>query len=115
MDPDEPWGRVANDVGRPKSIRPGERYFTAVAAVVLIAACVGTVGCFGKRGAGGPDGAGGASGPGGVSASAPRSCLRIEAGSNLNLFDGQPHVVVLYFFPLQNVSAFQSADLRDLV
>jgi type VI secretion system VasD/TssJ family lipoprotein len=44
-----------------------------------------------------------------------RVCLGIEASANLNLFDGQPHVVVLYLYPLQNSTAFQASDPRDLV
>ena len=46
---------------------------------------------------------------------APRMCLDIEASANLNQFEGQPHVVVLYFYPLQNQASFQRADLRQLV
>ena len=42
-------------------------------------------------------------------------CLELEASENLNRFDGQPHVVVLLFFPLQNVSAFNQTDPVDLL
>jgi len=45
----------------------------------------------------------------------PEICLAIEASGNLNLFDGQPHVVVLYFYPLQNVMAFQATEMNDLL
>ena len=45
----------------------------------------------------------------------PELCLSIEASINLNLFDGQPHVVVLYLYPLQNVMAFRSTDAVDLL
>jgi type VI secretion system VasD/TssJ family lipoprotein len=51
----------------------------------------------------------------GGSAEAPRICLDIEASANLNQFEGQPHVVVLYFYPLQNQTAFMAANPRSLV
>jgi type VI secretion system VasD/TssJ family lipoprotein len=45
----------------------------------------------------------------------PRTCARIVASPNLNLYEGEPHVVVLYFYPLQSETAFQESDLRDLI
>ncbi len=42
-------------------------------------------------------------------------CLSLVASSNLNRFDGQAHVVVVSFFPLQNVSAFNTTDPADLL
>jgi type VI secretion system VasD/TssJ family lipoprotein len=42
-------------------------------------------------------------------------CLEVQASPKLNLYEGEPHVVVLKFYPLQNVSAFQAADAQDLV
>ncbi len=42
-------------------------------------------------------------------------CLNLVASSNLNRFDGQPHVVVVSCFPLQNVSAFNTTDPIDLL
>ena len=45
----------------------------------------------------------------------PELCLEIGASPNLNLFDGQPHAVVLYLYPLQNVSAFQASDPRSML
>jgi len=42
-------------------------------------------------------------------------CLDVDASPKLNLYEGEPHVVVLKFYPLQNVSAFQAADAQDLV
>lgn len=45
----------------------------------------------------------------------PLMCLDVEASVNLNQFEGQPHVVVLYFYPLQTQTGFQAADLRRLV
>jgi type VI secretion system VasD/TssJ family lipoprotein len=51
----------------------------------------------------------------GGSSDAPRMCLDIEASANLNQFEGQPHVVVLYFYPLQSQTAFLAASPRSLV
>lgn len=45
----------------------------------------------------------------------PEMCLRIEATARLNLFEGEPHVVALYFYPLLNTTAFHEADARDLL
>ena len=45
----------------------------------------------------------------------PELCLEIGASPNLNLFDGQPHAVVLYLYPLQNVSAFRASDPRSML
>jgi type VI secretion system VasD/TssJ family lipoprotein len=42
-------------------------------------------------------------------------CLDVDASPKLNLYEGEPHVVVLKFYPLQNVAAFQAADAQDLV
>jgi type VI secretion system VasD/TssJ family lipoprotein len=44
-----------------------------------------------------------------------RICLNIEASANLNSVGGDPHVVVVYFYPLQNVLAFQQSDARELL
>jgi type VI secretion system VasD/TssJ family lipoprotein len=52
---------------------------------------------------------------GGSSAEPQRLCLEIQASKELNLFDGQPHVVVVRFYPLDNATAFQATDVRDLV
>jgi type VI secretion system VasD/TssJ family lipoprotein len=54
-------------------------------------------------------------GGGGSSAEPERLCLEIEASKELNLFDGQPHVVVVHFYPLENATAFQATDERDLL
>lgn len=52
----------------------------------------------------------------GCGGSAPAEvCLHIEASPNLNLYDGEPHVVVVYFYPLQNVMAFRQSDANDLL
>lgn len=45
----------------------------------------------------------------------PQMCVKIEASMNLNQFEGQPHVVVLYFFGLQSPTGFLGADLTRLV
>ena len=45
----------------------------------------------------------------------PEICLSVEASSNLNMFDGEAHVVVLYFYPLQNAQAFTSSDPQELL
>lgn len=42
-------------------------------------------------------------------------CLSIEASPNLNQFDGAPHVVVLYFYPLQNLMAYRQTDPVELL
>ena len=42
-------------------------------------------------------------------------CLGVDASPKLNLYEGQAHVVVLKFYPLQNAAAFQAADAQDLV
>jgi type VI secretion system VasD/TssJ family lipoprotein len=42
-------------------------------------------------------------------------CLDIDASPKLNLYEGEPHVVVLKFYPLQNVAAFQAADAQELL
>ncbi len=42
-------------------------------------------------------------------------CLSIEASPNLNQFDGAPHVVVLYFYPLQNLMAYRQTDPIELL
>jgi len=42
-------------------------------------------------------------------------CLGVQASPKLNLYENEPHVVVLKFYPLQNAAAFQAADGQDLV
>ncbi len=42
-------------------------------------------------------------------------CLALAASPNLNSFDGQAHVVVVSFYPLQNISAFNTTDPVDLL
>ena len=43
------------------------------------------------------------------------ACIVLSSSPNLNSFDGQPHVVVVSMFPLQNISAFQTTDPLDLL
>lgn len=44
-----------------------------------------------------------------------RVCLAIQASPNLNLYDGQAHVVVLYLYPLENTLGFDRATVDDLL
>jgi type VI secretion system VasD/TssJ family lipoprotein len=59
-------------------------------------------------GGGGFLGIGGDDGP-------PKLCHELRAAKDLNLFDGQPHVVVVHFYPLQNATAFEATNARDLI
>ena len=45
----------------------------------------------------------------------PHLCHELQASKQLNLFDGQAHVVVVHFYPLQNVTAFEAMSARDLI
>ena len=47
--------------------------------------------------------------------SPPEMCLALEASPNLNQFDGTPHVVVVYFYPLQNLMAYRQTDPVELL
>ncbi|MBW2281807.1 MAG: type VI secretion system lipoprotein TssJ [Deltaproteobacteria bacterium] len=49
------------------------------------------------------------------SPSPPEVCLTLEASPNLNQFDGSPHVVVVYFYPLQNLMAYRQTDAVELL
>jgi len=42
-------------------------------------------------------------------------CHELRAAKDLNLFDGQAHVVVVHFYPLQNATAFEATNARDLI
>jgi type VI secretion system VasD/TssJ family lipoprotein len=42
-------------------------------------------------------------------------CFTLNAGANLNFYDGQSHVVVLYVYPLDSALAFDAANVEDLV
>jgi len=71
--------------------------FAFLAPVLLLAGC-----------GGGFLGMGGDKGP-------PRLCHELRAAKDLNVFDGQPHIVVVHFYPLQNVTAFEATNARDLI
>ena len=45
----------------------------------------------------------------------PEMCLSIRATPQLNLYDGEPHVVSLSFYPLSNSTEFREADAYDLL
>ena len=75
---------------------PGRAALSALTA--FLAAC----------GGGGFLGIGGDKGP-------PHLCHEIHAAKDLNLFDGQAHVVVVHFYPLQNATAFEATNARDLI
>jgi type VI secretion system VasD/TssJ family lipoprotein len=81
------------------------------AATVLVACAPA---CFGGSDPAPPVLAAGVS-AGLVTSPPPRSCLRIEASPNLNVFEGEPHVVVLTFYPLLNSAQFQDSSPRDLL
>jgi predicted component of type VI protein secretion system len=43
------------------------------------------------------------------------ACLSFTASSNLNLYDGQAHVVTLYLYPLVGTLGFEQASVTDLL
>ena len=43
------------------------------------------------------------------------ACLRVDASPHLNLYDGQPHVVTLYLFPLSSSVGFEQTSVDDLL
>ena len=51
----------------------------------------------------------------GMGGSEPGQCLEIRASKDLNQFDGQPHALVVYFYPVSNVTAFEAVSVRDLI
>jgi len=42
-------------------------------------------------------------------------CLELRASPNLNLYDGQPHVVNVYIFPLSSSQGFKKTSVEDLL
>ena len=42
-------------------------------------------------------------------------CMEIQASPDLNLYNGQPHVVVLYIFPLKSQSDFERLTADELL
>jgi len=43
------------------------------------------------------------------------ACLELSASPSLNLYDGQPHVVNVYIFPLSSSQGFRKANVEDLL
>lgn len=44
-----------------------------------------------------------------------RACLTFQGSPNLNLYDGQPHAVTLYLYPLTGTLGFEQASVQDLL
>jgi predicted component of type VI protein secretion system len=44
-----------------------------------------------------------------------RACVKVQASPNLNLYDGQPHAVTLYLYPLVGTLGFEQASVSDLL
>ena len=44
-----------------------------------------------------------------------RACLSVEGSADLNLYEGQPHAVTLYLFPLIGTLGFEQASVPDLL
>ena len=42
-------------------------------------------------------------------------CMRVNASPNLNIFEGQAHVVALYVYPLQSSLGFQQLSVGELL
>lgn len=42
-------------------------------------------------------------------------CLKYEASPNLNIYEGQPHAVTIYLFPLAASAGFEQASVDDLL
>jgi type VI secretion system VasD/TssJ family lipoprotein len=87
---------IAEASPKPRKARRGD----AQRARALALLCALASGCslFGKGDAGPPE-----------------LCLEIEASARLNLTDGEPHALVVYLFPLENATAFDETDARDLL
>lgn len=43
------------------------------------------------------------------------ACVVFSASSNLNLYDGQPHALTVYLYPLASSQGFQQANVDDLL
>lgn len=43
------------------------------------------------------------------------ACVIFSASSNLNLYDGQPHALTVYLYPLASSQGFQQANVDDLL
>jgi len=44
-----------------------------------------------------------------------RACVVFSASSNLNLYDGQPHALTVYLYPLASSQGFEQANVDDLL
>lgn len=44
-----------------------------------------------------------------------RACLTVQASPNLNLYEGQPHAVTLYLFPLTGTLGFEQVSVPELI
>lgn len=42
-------------------------------------------------------------------------CIEYAASPNLNIHDGQPHVVTVYLFPLASTAGFEQASVGELL
>jgi type VI secretion system VasD/TssJ family lipoprotein len=42
-------------------------------------------------------------------------CMDVQASSDLNFYDGQPHVVALYIYPLRSQADFQNLTVEELL
>jgi predicted component of type VI protein secretion system len=51
----------------------------------------------------------------GMDPTKPHVCLRLEASPKLNFFSGQPHVVRLAIYPLENAIGFEQASVDGLL
>jgi predicted component of type VI protein secretion system len=51
----------------------------------------------------------------GIDPTKPHICLRLEASPRLNFFSGQPHVVRLGIYPLENEIGFEQASVDGLL
>jgi type VI secretion system VasD/TssJ family lipoprotein len=44
-----------------------------------------------------------------------KACLVFSASDNLNLYDGQPHALTVYLYPLASGQGFEQANVDDLL
>lgn len=44
-----------------------------------------------------------------------RACLQLEASPSLNIYNGQPHVTVVYLYPLESRLGFEQLNATDLL
>jgi len=45
----------------------------------------------------------------------PALCIQLESTERAGWYNNEPHAVVLYFFPLENATAFEQTDAADLL